>query len=203
MLGVGMFTALYLALGAWTAWARGNHEFQFYIGALLVCLLAVGVVHRRVGLSAGVLWGLSLWGAAHLAGGMVAIPETWPAEGTHVLYNWRLGGPLLKFDQAVHAYGFGMVTWTCWEGLRWAVASRVRVAAADIRPTAGLLVLCVAAGMGFGAINEVVEFVATLTIPDTNVGGYLNTGWDLVANLVGTTTAALAIAMGGRKHTAT
>ena len=47
------------------------------------------------------------------------------------------------------------------------------------------MLLCGAAGMGFGAFNEIVEFVATLTVPDTNVGGYINTGWDLVANMVG------------------
>ena len=50
-----------------------------------------------------------------------------------------------------------------------------------------------AAGSGFGALNEVVEFIAVLTIPETNVGGYENTGWDLVANLVGATVAAVLI----------
>jgi hypothetical protein len=62
-----------------------------------------------------------------------------------------------------------------------------------LRPTFGMLVLCAAAGMGFGALNEVIEFIAVLTIPNTNVGGYENTGWDLVANLVGTIIAALVI----------
>jgi hypothetical protein len=56
-----------------------------------------------------------------------------------------------------------------------------------------MLVLCAAAGMGFGALNEVIEFIAVLTLPNTNVGGYENTGWDLVANLVGTIIAALVI----------
>jgi hypothetical protein len=42
-------------------------------------------------------------------------------------------------------------------------------------------------------LNEVVEFIAVLTIPNTNVGGYENTGWDLVANLVGASTAVLMI----------
>jgi hypothetical protein len=53
--------------------------------------------------------------------------------------------------------------------------------------------------MGFGALNEVVEFAATQLLPDTNVGGYVNTGWDLVFNLVGSAAAALAIGLGGRK----
>jgi hypothetical protein len=60
-------------------------------------------------------------------------------------------------------------------------------------PTWGLMVLCAAAGMGFGAMNEVIEFAATILVPQTNVGGYMNTGWDLVANLVGCAVAAVAI----------
>ena len=55
----------------------------------------------------------------------------------------------------------------------------------DIGPSPGMLTLCAAAGMGFGAANEVVEFAAKLMIPDTNVGGYENTGWDLVSNMAG------------------
>ena len=54
-----------------------------------------------------------------------------------------------------------------------------------VRPTPGMLTLCAASGMGFGACNEVVEFVATLLIRNTNVGGYENTGWDLISNLAG------------------
>jgi hypothetical protein len=49
--------------------------------------------------------------------------------------------------------------------------------------------------MGFGAANEVVEFLATLALPETNVGGYENTGWDLVANVVGCVIAALLISV--------
>ena len=48
-------------------------------------------------------------------------------------------------------------------------------------------------GMGFGALNEMIEFIATLTIPETNVGGYNNTGWDLVFNLIGCALAAIII----------
>ena len=68
-----------------------------------------------------------------------------------------------------------------------------RAAATRPRPSFGLLTLCVAAGMGFGALNEVVEFIAVLCIPDPNVGGDENTGWDLVANFVGSVIAALAL----------
>ena len=47
--------------------------------------------------------------------------------------------------------------------------------------------------MGFGAMNELVEFAATMTMPDTNVGGYVNTGFDLVANFIGASAACLLI----------
>ena len=50
--------------------------------------------------------------------------------------------------------------------------------------------------MGFGGLNEVIEFFLTLTLPETNIGGYINTGWDLVSNLVGVTAACCLIASG-------
>jgi hypothetical protein len=50
-------------------------------------------------------------------------------------------------------------------------------------PTLGMLTLCGAASMGFGGLNEVIEFF--LTLPETNIGGYINTGWELVSTHVG------------------
>ena len=44
-----------------------------------------------------------------------------------------------------------------------------------------------------GAINEIVEFVAVLTMEETGVGGYDNTMCDLVFNLLGGTAAAVLI----------
>jgi len=40
----------------------------------------------------------------------------------------------------------------------------------------------------------VIEFAITLTLPETNIGGYINTGWELVSNLVGVTLACCLIA---------
>ena len=72
------------------------------------------------------------------------------------------------------------------------------MAGRPVRPSFGMLVLAMAGGMGFGALNEVIEFAATLLVPETNVGGYVNTGWDLVANLFGSTVAAVLIRLGHR-----
>lgn len=187
------FTALYMAIWLVTSFVLQNDEFIFYFLVMCVLIVAVGAVHLRVRLHIGALWGLSMWGLAHMAGGLMPVPTSWPIKGdTFVLYNWWIVPGMLKYDQLVHAYGFGLVTWICWQSLRGAFHSR----SLTVKPTLGLLTLCVAGGMGFGAANEVVEFIATLALPGTNVGGYENTGWDLVANLVGCLVAATAIYAG-------
>jgi hypothetical protein len=181
------FTLLYMAVALVASLRGRSGEFLLYLVVMAVLVAVVAVVHLRVLLPTATLWGLSIWGLAHMAGGLMPVPASWPIGGkTHVLYNLWLVPGLLKFDQLVHAYGFGIVTWVCWQGLQAAFARR----GATARPTVGLLTLCVAAGMGFGAANEVVEFLATRVLPETNVGGYENTGWDLVSNTVGCLIAA-------------
>jgi hypothetical protein len=186
------FTTLYLLASVCGAILTGNREFVFYLVVMLLLILGMGVVHRRVGFSRGVLWALSLWGLAHMAGGLMPVPTSWAFDGDHpVLYSLWIIPERLKYDQVVHAYGFGTTTFVCWQGLRCILRSHT--GAGHVQPSLGMLTLCAAAGMGFGACNEVVEFVAKLTIPDTNVGGYENTGWDLVANLVGVVSASTVI----------
>jgi uncharacterized membrane protein YjdF len=180
------FTGTYMLAASVAAVTTGNREFIFYIVTMLVLIAAVAWVHKRVRLTAGALWGLSLWGLAHMAGGLVPIPTTWPYNPPNaVLYSLWLIPEHLKYDQVVHAYGFGITTYVCWQGLCAVMGAA--------RRSFGVLVLAGAAGMGFGALNEVIEFAAVLLVPNTNVGGYINTGWDLVANLVGVVVAALLI----------
>jgi hypothetical protein len=191
---VAAFTALYLLVATGFAFALGNSEFVFYIVVMLALVLVVWLVHRSVSLSRGLLWGLSLWGLLHMAGGLAPLPETWPIDGeTRVLYSLWLIPDRLKFDQLVHAYGFGVATWVCWHGIRAAIRHR----GGEAVPTFGLMVLAATSGMGLGALNELIEFAATLALAETNVGGYLNTGWDLVANFVGAAAAATVIGLRG------
>lgn len=181
------FTATYLVAALVLALARGNQEFLFYIVVMLGLMAVVWTVHRSVGLTAGVLWCLSVWGFLHMAGGLLTVPAGWPVESaSRVLYTLWLIPERIKYDHVVHAFGFGTTTWVCWQGLRAAFRRR----GATVVPAFGVLVLAAAAGLGFGALNEVVEFVAVLLVPETNVGGYENTGWDLVANTVGASVAA-------------
>jgi hypothetical protein len=179
------FVALCIAAGV-ASWARGNTEFVMYLVVMIVLGVMVGLVHRKLGFSAGLLWALWAWAALHMAGGLVPVPESWPINGDiRVLYSWWLVPDYLKYDQVVHAYGFATATTATWQGLS-------RVWPGLLRPTAGMLAIVAVCGMGFGALNEVVEFIAT-RLTDTNVGGYVNTGWDLVSNLVGCGAACVLI----------
>lgn len=174
-----------------TAMIQKNEEFVFYIVVMIVLITSLAVVHKRVNFSPGVLWALSIWGLLHMMGGLIHMPEAWTQDGSQpVLYSWWIIQDRLKYDQVVHAFGFGTTTILCWQILRSNIENRY---GKSPQPTFGLCLLCAASGMGFGALNEVVEFIATLTMPETNVGGYVNTGWDLVFNLLGCTVAAIIL----------
>lgn len=191
LLPVFLFNGAYIAVAAALSIARGNGEFIFYIVVMLVLIAVMSLVHSRVRLTTGLLWAYSGWGLAHMAGGLTPLPAGWPYNGDQaVLYSWWLIPQRLKYDHIVHAYGFGITTWLCWHALR---KSLRHPDGGPVRPTFGMLTLCAAAAMGFGALNEVLEFIAVLTIPNTNVGGYENTAWDMVSNLVGATVAACII----------
>jgi hypothetical protein len=41
------------------------------------------------------------------------------------------------------------------------------------------------AGLGLGALKEIIEFIMTVVLPNTNVGGCENTALDLVSNFIG------------------
>jgi len=183
---VTIFTLVYLAIATFFSFWMQNWEFVFYIGVVVVLGIVTLFVNRHVGLSKSIMWLLSLWGLLHMIGGLVPVPDGWPTAGTKpVFYSLWLIPDLLKYDHVIHAYGFGLATWVCWQALKSALSVQV--------PTPGILILCALGGMGLGGLNEVIEFIATLLIPSTNVGGYVNTGWDLVSNLVGCMVAAFII----------
>jgi len=180
------FTALYMAIAAVVAVYSANWEFVLYILVLLVLGSILLYIHRRVVLSDGALWALSIWGMLHMAGGLVPVPEGVAVDGAQrVLYSLWLIPDFLKYDQVIHAYGIGIASWVSWQVLRPLLR--------DALPRTGILALCVFCGLGLGALNEMVEFIATLIFSETNVGGYKNTGWDLVFNAIGALTGAAFI----------
>ena len=184
LITVGVFTGVYLVGFGALALARGNGEFLFYIAVMLVLIGLVTVLDTRVRIPAPLLWALSVWGLLHVAGGTVPIPTVLAdVQGQPVLYSLWLVPGLLRYDNIVHAYGFGVATLVCHAAIRDLLADPDRV-------SFGLALAVALMGLGLGALNELVEFAATRLIPETNVGGYVNTGWDLVANTVGASIAA-------------
>ena len=163
-----------------------NAEFGFYAVVTTLLALAVWAMHRRVGFTGALLWLLVAWAAVHMVGGLVPVPAWLPAKEPRVFYNlWVVPPKWLKYDQVVHAFGFGVTAWAVWQGLQSMFPTA--------RPTWGVLLICGTAAMGFGALNEVVEFAAVLAVGETNVGGYENTLWDLVSNMVGALAACCLI----------
>ena len=164
---VGAYYLGFLALGI----ATDNSQVPYYAAFMGMILGAAAFWDARHHFSTRVLWGLAAWGALHMAGGMIPISEG------RVFYNfWLL--PFVRFDHLVHAIGFGFAGMAFWESVRPTV---------DRSSGAAITLI---GGLGFGAVNEMIEFLITRVVPDTNIGEFENTGWDLVANTVGAAVAA-------------
>jgi uncharacterized membrane protein YjdF len=156
--------------------ARLNYEFIIYTLVIVVFFVLVLLTQRRVEFSPFVLWGLTAWGVMHMAGGHVPI-------GAGRLYDVMLVTlspryQVIKYDQAVHLFGFGAATLVCYHLLR-------RRLGAGASAGAVLLSLVVLMGMGLGALNEVIELLVVLIVPASGVGGYFNTAFDLASNMLG------------------
>lgn len=160
--------------------ATGSDLSLPYAGIIAAGGLLAAVVEPDEGFSTVVLAGLVLWAVGHLAGGTIGIGEG------RTLYNAVLPGGV-HADNVVHFVGFGTAGLAWWEATSPWLGPRAGHAL-------GIAVSVWLAGMGVGAFNEVFEFFATLVLPETNVGGYHNTGRDLVANLLGAGVAGVIAA---------
>ncbi len=157
--------------------SRRNYEFIFYIGVIVFFLLLIIFTNKRVDYPLPVLWGLGVWALLHMSGGGIYI-------NGRKLYSLILvplvGEPydIFRYDQFVHIIGFGVATLLMYYLLK-----------PVIRPAnnkwAALAIVVVMAGLGVGALNEIIEFIATVIVPNTGVGGYVNTALDLVSDLIG------------------
>lgn len=172
------FTVIYTA--SFSAYFIGNFNIEFigYIGVIIFIFALLYATLDKTRIPPWILGGLSLWGMLHMMGGSIPI-----ADG--VLYNWKMypffdgGGELfiLKFDQFVHLYLYAVVALLFLHLLRNYFANK----------HSQILIgfIAVTASMGVGALNEIIEFIAVLSVPDNNVGGYANTALDIVFNFAG------------------
>lgn len=169
---VGSFGVYYLS--------TGNYEFMWYVLVLVFFMVFIGGTLKVSRLPVYLLWLLSLWGLLHMAGGGIKINgEVLYAK---VLIPFITLGELsiLKYDQLVHAYGFGVAAIVLYVLLSRSIR--------DALTPFWFGVVVVLGAMGLGVINELVEFVAVLLVPN-GVGGYFNTLLDLVFNTIGAVTA--------------
>lgn len=169
---------------------RENYEFLIYVGVLTFFIILILTTNKKVNYPNGLLWGLSAWALAHMAGGGILI------EG-QTLYATMLipliGKPyyILKYDQIVHAFGFGITTFVMWTLLKPLLKNPAR----NNKITIGILL--VMAATGAGALNEIIEFIITVVEPKSGVGGYINNSLDLIFNLIG---ALIALTIIGKKE---
>lgn len=159
----------------------GNVEFVGYIATLVFFVALIAATQKSARFPAWLLWGLSVWGLAHMAGGGIEIDGA--VLYTHMLLPIAGNGELivLKYDQLVHFYGFGVAALVLWHVMRRNFPA--------LDGTKTIFAFAVLGAMGLGALNEIIEFTAVVSLPNTNVGGYYNTGLDLVFNAAGALTA--------------
>ncbi|MBI4831526.1 MAG: DUF2238 domain-containing protein [Candidatus Lindowbacteria bacterium] len=133
-----------------------------------------------------VLWGLTLWALLHMSGGGLYIGGVKLYE--IILVPISNEYEIFRYDQFVHIVGFGVATLVMYHLVRPLLKP-------DVNSSAALSIVVVMAGLGVGALNEIIEFTATVLVPETGVGGYVNTSLDLVSDLLGAILALVVIKM--------
>ena len=174
---LGVFTLTYLLLGGIYFLQDFNLEFVIYIAVIVAIFGGVLLLHKAVRFPMWMLWMLSIWGLMHVLGG--AVPTS---DG--VLFAYRifpfldLGGEfyILKYDQVVHFYLYGLVALMAHHILTRSITAG----------TSGWLVSisAILISVGVSALNEIMEFLISIFMVN-GVGGYENTMLDICFNLVG------------------
>ncbi len=172
-----LFTILYVLAFLIYYLSIKNYEFLWYILVLVFFFCLIFFTLKKTKFDYWILWGLSIWGFLHMCGGGLIV-------NGDVLYNLKIfhlfdiGDTfVLKFDQLVHLYGFFVTSLVAFDVLKKQIKSN----------TNWNLIFIVSAliSMGLGAVNELIEFIATVTIKSVNVGGYYNTSLNIVFNTIG------------------
>jgi uncharacterized membrane protein YjdF len=188
------FNVVYLVLGALYFLQDLNFEFVIYVAVIVAILGLVFGTLRITKFPVWLLWLLSIWGLLHVLGGAVTTSQG------GVLFAYRIypfldaGGDfyILKYDQLVHGYLYGVVTAIFYYLLRGALSVR--------GPLWLVLLVAVMASMGVSAMNEIMEFLISVALPRNGVGGYENAMLDLIFNFSGAVLAAIGLSFVGKKR---
>lgn len=172
-----VFTLGYLILGSIYFIQNFNIEFVIYVVVIVIILGGVLVTLPKTKFPIWMLWLLSVWGLMHVLGGAVETPDG-------VLFAYRIfplidnGGEfyILKYDQVVHGYLYGVVAIMSHYLLR----TKLMVSGHNIT----VFLFAVLAALGISSLNEIMEFIISMNMQN-GVGGYDNTMLDMCFNLGG------------------
>ena len=156
---------------------RRNYEFITYVVVVATVIGVLFASMRRVHYMTDTLVAMTVWAAFHLCGGGVLVGESTRLYAV-MIYQFPCELPIFRYDQLAHIWGFATA----------ALLTRDILDASLKRPLpgkVGLSIIIVMAACGFGALNEVIEFLVDSSLPNSGVGGYVNTSLDLCSNMLG------------------
>ena len=177
-------TALAAAVICFTGLALVRHDtarLRPYLQVVAALVVLTALADRAAKFSRPMVAALTSVAILHLVGGLMT-----PIGHAPTFYEtWIITG-VLKFDQAVHAYGTAVLTVAC-------AHLAAGLLGDGVRRGVGLALVAALMACGFGALNELVEFLFGLNNSNLHAGGMENTGWDLAFNLVGAVIGAVLI----------
>jgi len=171
LLGINLFTILFFGINFLRT---GNHEFLIYIAWVIFLFVVVLFTLWRIKYDMVLLWCLSIGGFFHMAG--------WWFTYKGVIWYQAIIIPLskeyelIKYDQLIHILGSFAMT------ILWYNMLKPHLKKTNISIALSLIIVLI--WIWFWALNEFVEFLVYLSIPENAVWGYLNTSIDLSANLL-------------------
>jgi hypothetical protein len=154
-------------------WAERPTKLIGYVALIVVVGAFLGITYPKQRYPNSLLWGVTLWSALHFVGGSVFFQS----KATYDVVLIPLTENMLRYDQLVHVFGFGLATLFVFHILQSALAK-------PITNWFAIGVAVVMAGLGIGAINEMVEFVFLPWMP-TAGNDYSNALLDLFADVIG------------------
>ncbi len=187
-----IFNATYLFWGGAFFLQDLNLEFVIYIAVIIAIMGSVLLTVSYTDFPHWLLWLLSFWGLMHVLGGAVQI-DGGVLFGYHIYPFLDLGGDfyILKYDQVVHMYLYGVVAMMTYHLLRNILAIKGHAVL--------IFLMATMASVGVSALNEIMEFLIAVTVERNGVGGYENAMLDLIFNLSGAMVATGLMVLFSRK----
>jgi uncharacterized membrane protein YjdF len=164
----------------------GNYEFLVYVISIALLIILIAKTDKIFKYPIIAMWGFLIWFVMHMLGGSLYL------NGVR-LYDTilfpLLGEPynIFRYDQFLHIFCYIVLTLFI-----YSLVIKISDKKAN-KLVIGLIVFL--AGLGLGAINEIIEFSTVALFDAQGVGGYFNNALDLVFNAIG---CLIALLIGNR-----